>query len=157
MLFGLHHHVNVIHSSDRTMEDHHLYDQKIAWMDYHPSFASNFFKYKNPKRSIDDPLSYALLSSNKEVLLVKNNQSTPLSGVKLSTNSSYHNALVTSSPHPLANGALTGIKLGLSLLPPTESNLWQLIAITQTTKTSEANASQMELSSVHFQQNTLPN
>ena len=105
VLLGQHHHVNFILSSDRTMEDHHLYDQKNTWMDYH----------KNPKRSIDDPLSYALLFSNKEVLLVKNNQSTLLPGVKLSTNSSYHNALVTSSPHLLVNGDSTGLRLGLSL------------------------------------------
>ena len=145
------------HSSDKLMEDHHLYDQKNTWMDYHLLLRNNYFRFKNLRRSIDAHLFYVLLFSNKEVSLLKNNQSTLSHGVKPSTNSSYPNALATSLPHLLANGDSIGLKLGPSLPLLIASNHWQHIVITQITKTSEVSDSLVELLSVHLQQNTLLN
>ena len=134
-----------------------LYGQKTTWMDYHPSFLNNFFKYKNLKRSIDDPPSYVLLFSNKVASLDKNSQSTHWPGAKHSTSSSYHNALATSLLHLPASGDAIGIRLGLLLqLLPTESNLWQPNVTILLIKTSEANGYQMDLTSAHLQQSTLP-
>ena len=153
-LYGQHHLVNFTHSSDRMTEDHHLYDQKSTWMDYHLFLHNKYFRFKNLKRFIAAHLFYVLQFSNKEVSLLKNNQSTLLHGVKLSTNSSYPNALATSSLHLLANGDSVGLKPGLSLQLPITSNHWQHLAIIHITKASEVNASRMELLSVHLLQNT---
>ena len=62
-----------IHPSGNMTEDLLLSGQKNFWMAYPHLLHINNFKYKNPRKYIEDQISFALPYFNKEVSLAKNN------------------------------------------------------------------------------------